>query len=435
MKPHFLASLLLAFLCTGAVAQTLSRSAQSPLLAQLSKPKTPDIIIEPGALALLKRAVATYKGAKGVRFTSAFFADGKDDGTLRVQLAFPDKFLQLTGTGKNTQRVLLTGGTLYDVEGTEYVAESATPPVNAKQLLTATHSYFGSCFLQMVEGKNPLSALHQIYLDAALYKDVHARTVALAAQTLDGKKLVGVKDIISFENVLASQEKTSPAREVDEVSLWFGGVPLILRRVQFRTTLEGRSTTHVEKITGQQVSPTFAADTFKFDPKGLKLASTQPPVKSDEVGQGKATHGDVGDDAGKEDKVGKTRDGVTPVSEQDYMTRFRSVVEESRRASAELVTKMQGGGMNAAQIFAAQGQVAQKQLSALKVLQPPQKYARFHTLFTTMNEHILAMTNEMLLQAQGQPTGEPIDTNAVQKTMQEVGEEAQKVGIPLELIN
>lgn len=224
--------------------------------------------VDPAAKALLARATATYKSASGLSFRSSITANGKDGGASNISFSRPNLLSATRQSGATTMRILLDGSDLYVVQGTSF-RKSPAPAVAVSQLLGGFTS--GQLIGAMLDGKDPISAMGSTYSKAP-FKNYKSRTVALAPRVIDGDVYSGVQSSFSFD-VPTQGGATQTIGE--QVTAWFGGSPLVLRRVQTRMTQNGKINTLTEKLSDQQISPTFAEDAFKFNETGLKPVSDE----------------------------------------------------------------------------------------------------------------------------------------------------------------
>ena len=263
MKFHLLALPLVAFLPACATAQ-LKPATETTEAA----PQSP---IDPAAQALLERAMATYKDATGIRFRVANSVDGKDRGASNLAFARPNLLNIERQIGENTMRLLLDGSDFYMVQGTTYRKLPAPPATGTPALMGGVGGTSGQLIGAMIDGKNPIEALQTLY-STKPFQNFKGSTVALAPRVVDGDVLSGIQSTFSFG---IAQPGGKAMTITQQITAWFGGAPLSLRRVQTRYTQGDKVSTMSEKISDQQISPTFEEGAFKFNDTGLKLASEE----------------------------------------------------------------------------------------------------------------------------------------------------------------
>lgn len=252
MKTQLLLLPLLAVAPLGASAQPTSQTT------------APKISIDPAAKALLDKATATYKGARSLRIVIAEGANGKERGTSTVSLS-PTGFLGIARkSGTTSMQLLLDGHNFYAIQGTSY-RKVAALPASTLQLLGAYGGPPGQFLWAMIEGKNPIETM-QTLLSKPPFKNLRSNTVALGERVVDGESLSGVQSNLFFQ---APTLNGGTVPQNLQYTVWFGGSPLMLRRIQGRTARNGKIDTITEKITDQQINQTFAPNTFKFDPTGM----------------------------------------------------------------------------------------------------------------------------------------------------------------------
>ncbi len=263
MKFHLLALPLVAFLPACATAQ--------PKPAAETTGAAPQSPIDPAAKALLERAMATYKDAPGIRYRVANSVDGKDQGASSLAFSRPNLLSVERQIGKETFRLLLDGSDFYVVQGATYRKQPAPPATGTPTLMGGVGGASGQLIGAMLDGKNPLDAMQTLYSQAP-FQNFKGSTVALAPRVVDGDVLSGIQSTFSF-GIPRPDGKVGTISQ--QLTAWFGGKPLSLRRVQTRYTQNGKVTTISEKILDQQLSPTFEEGAFKFNDTGLKLASEE----------------------------------------------------------------------------------------------------------------------------------------------------------------
>ena len=262
MKSQLLAAPLVAFLPACAMAQTESLPP-APSMAKAG------VSIDAASSSLLYRAMQTYKNASGLRLSVGASINGKDSVSSQIAFSRPKLVSVERGSGKEALRLLVDGKDLYIVQGTSYRKQTAPAELGAAQLLGGSGGIAGQLIGSMLDGKNPLFSMGSAYTKAP-FKNYKSHTVALAPRVIDGDVLKGVQSSFSFD-VPTQSGATQTINE--QLTAWFGGSPLALRRVQTRYTQNGKTNTLSEKISNQQISPTFEADAFKFNDAGLKPVS------------------------------------------------------------------------------------------------------------------------------------------------------------------
>ena len=274
MKIQLLVLPLLALMPLRAQAQ-ISALPKAP-----TAPKAASATMETAAAALLSRATTTYKEAKGVSLSVITSVNDKEVGLSNVRFSRPNMLFVEQKSGPNTQRLLLSGNDFYIVQGAVYKKQPAPTaggvPINGAQLVESMGGGAGSLLSAMLDGKNPIKTMLDVYA-APPFVDFQGRTVALPARIIDGDVLSGVQTTFSFK---VPTRDGSLSTFGNQMTAWFGGSPLTLRRIQSRYTQNGKTATLSEKIIDQKLNPTFAADTFKFNDTGLKpvpAVSTSSP--------------------------------------------------------------------------------------------------------------------------------------------------------------
>ncbi len=262
MKFPLLALPLVALLPTLAMAQTSSPSTAAA--------KVSTATIDPSATALLDRAAASYKGASGISYRVVQINKGQSSASSLIQFSPPNR-LSISSEGEKagqTMRVLVDGSDLYIVQGVSYRKLPAPPGFDLK----AASPGSGALLAAMIEGQDPITALQSSYATAP-FRNFKGNTVALGARVIDGDVFSGIQSTYSA----VATQGTSNLSIKSQVTAWFGGSPLLLRRTQMTYTLNGKAVTFGEKILDQQISPTFADDAFKFNDSGLKLTAEAAP--------------------------------------------------------------------------------------------------------------------------------------------------------------
>lgn len=247
----------------------------APVVASAQSQAAPQIKTEPAANVLLDRATATYKGASGIRYRALNTFNGKSLNTTTVAFSRPNLLSIEVQYGKTTRRKLYDGANFYSVSDGTY-RKDASPSKTALPLLSVMGygETSGQLIGAMLDGKNPIEFLQSLYL-GEVGKNLKANTIALAPRVVDGDVLSGIQSTYSFSfEMPESGGKTEKVSE--QLTAWFGGSPLVLRRVQLRGTHDdGKIYTRSEKIIDQGLSPTFETDSFKWNDAGLKLAAEE----------------------------------------------------------------------------------------------------------------------------------------------------------------
>ncbi len=263
MKSQLFALPLLALLpaCARAQVQNLPSAPGA---------KTASAPVDAAAKALLARATATYKGASGLSYRSSNIVNGKDGGGSSISFSRPNLLSATRQSGATAMRILLDGSSLYVVQGTSF-RKSPAPPVGVSQIIGGLGGTSGQLIGAMLDGKDPFAAMGGTYSKAP-FKNYKSRTVALAPRVINGDVYSGVQSTFSFG---VPTQGGAVQNISEQITAWFGGSPLVLRRVQTRLTQNGKVNTLGEKLSDQQISPTFADDAFKFNDSGLKPVSDE----------------------------------------------------------------------------------------------------------------------------------------------------------------
>ncbi|RYG65470.1 TlpA family protein disulfide reductase, partial [bacterium] len=126
---------------------------------------------------------------------------------------------------------------------------------------------------QLMAGKTPLDVARAEFTQPP-YRDFKGSTSALGWSRTESGALQGLMWNYSYTTTQkTATEKNSTeknATEQTQIAAWFGGEPPTLRRLQKSITREGKTSTYIEKVTEQKLSPEFEANTFTFDPTGLR---------------------------------------------------------------------------------------------------------------------------------------------------------------------
>ena len=266
MKIHFLFLPLLSMAPVAALAQSQA---------------APQIKTEPAVNVLLDRATATYKAASGIRYRALNTFNGKSLNTTDVAFSRPNLLSIEIQYGKTTRRKLYDGANFYSVSDGTY-RKDVSPSATALPLLSVMGygETSGQLIGAMLDGKNPIEFLQNIYSGGPV-KNYNASTIVLAPRVVDGDVLSGIQHTYSYSFEMpesgGKMEKVS-----EQLTAWFGGTPLVLRRVQLRGThSDGKIYTRSEKIIDQGLSPTFEASAFKWNDAGLKLAAQEQEIDSE----------------------------------------------------------------------------------------------------------------------------------------------------------
>lgn len=218
------------------------------------------------AKKLLDRATATYAGASGLSFRTTSMANGEADLATSIIYAGPGKLAAQASYGDNTQRFLLNDDAYHFIFGTSYSKELA-PAGGSTELMSQLGSSGARMISLMLSGQDPLQGSLAQY-SRSPFEGFHSETRALPPRVVDGDVLSGVQCNSRFV------QKARDGRHVyqDQITAWFGGSPIVLRRVQRITKVNGKAITVTEKILDQKLNPDFLDTTFKFDDTGLKPA-------------------------------------------------------------------------------------------------------------------------------------------------------------------
>ncbi|RYG63242.1 hypothetical protein EON80_21620, partial [bacterium] len=228
----------------------------------------PTSSMTPAAKALLDRATVTYKNAKGLHFRTLNTVGGEEDISTRIDFSGPKKVIAEAHFGNNTFRSILNNDEFHTVINDSTYSKGNTPTGSGTELLTGLGSDSSQLIASMLEGKNPVEDMLSQYATFP-YLGLKSKTVALAPRPLDGAVLNGVR--LDFNCSLKSKDGgIQPFRK--QLTLWFGGSPLALRRLQRWESMGGQTVIVTEKVFEQNFNPTFADDTFNFKEAGLKTA-------------------------------------------------------------------------------------------------------------------------------------------------------------------
>jgi len=251
-----------------------------PALA-LAQPKpaptktAPQISIDPAAQALMDKATATYKAAKGIRFEVSRSENGKETITSSIETQKPNLLRLYKPIGSIEPRSLNDGSKSYYIMGDSYYQSDVTAQEGPFGIASAGMS--GSSIGEMLRGNDPIQA-HLDIFKSEPFALLNAKTVAIGTHLVDGDALQGVRTTISH---LFSRKPGEERKISLEETYWFSGPNALLRRVDNRVSGGLKTHFYIERIFNQQLNPTFAPNAFKFDPTGLKLASDEEVVYSD----------------------------------------------------------------------------------------------------------------------------------------------------------
>jgi len=264
MKTHLLFLPLLALAPIAALAQPKAAPRKT----------APQITIDPAAQALLDKATATYKAAQGIRFEVESNVNGKVASQNSVAFARPN-LLRLEVKAPSKLQVAVSDGTsFYLVRGTSFQKSSITDGRGPIFLTLTPAGQSGELIGAMLKGQNPLAQFRQ-FMDSPIIHNAKLSASSLPPQMVDGNVASGVKLNFSAQILMRGGRSSF---ETGQATLWFGG-DSTLRRTQFTASAPGSKQTLVlrERVVNQKLNPTFAPDTFKFDPTGLTLADDSKP--------------------------------------------------------------------------------------------------------------------------------------------------------------
>lgn len=271
MNPHFFLLSLVGLSSLPALAQTPA----APPTNAVAPAKPSPLIMDPAARAIIERAITTYRDAKSIRYS---FIKAKTGAVSTVRYLNPGLLRVDRELKGKTSRDLVNGADIYTVLGDEY-RKSVNFYSGVSPLASGMAGEAGHFLAPMMEGKNPYEVMAEEYSQETdgepIFKNFKMDVVGLGLRVVDGEVLQGVRS----SYVLLLPGKGSPLTH-KETTAWFGGSPFALRRVQTLTTFPGFSAANTEKITEQEVSPEFPADTFVFDATGLKFMSETAIKKS-----------------------------------------------------------------------------------------------------------------------------------------------------------
>jgi thiol-disulfide isomerase/thioredoxin len=269
MKPFVFAWPLVALLSLQAVAQS-PIYAQTPIAPQAATASPASM--DPAALAILERAIATYRGVSSLSFKHTYISEGKLRFPTLLRYSREGKLQtgELQSVKLRTDSVrrgkkftyLYDGSHIYDVAADQY---RATPVRKTDAPTFWRAGTAGEIIGAMLTGKNHLADT-QRSLSQLPAGDYRSDIIALGPQVLDGEMLVGIQET-SFTRF----DKKDKVGTRTQLRAWFGGTPFALRRMQVHTTHQGETFTLGERVTEQEFSPTFPEETFVFDDAGLTL--------------------------------------------------------------------------------------------------------------------------------------------------------------------
>ncbi|RYF52075.1 MAG: TlpA family protein disulfide reductase [Cytophagaceae bacterium] len=261
MKIHWSAGIVLALVPACALAQN---SAPHTSNSDPQKVKA-DFSIAPVAKAIMERATASYKDARGISLKSANTSDGKDKGQSSLRFARPNLLFFERQVDEGMLRLLMTGHDLYIGVDASY-SKMPQPPDGISQIISAAGLSSGQMIGAMLEGKSPSDILKSNY-SSLQFKGLKSKTIALPPRMIDGQMLSGIQNTKSFG---VKQINGTFSVSTQQLTAWFGGSPFLLRRTQSQGLLNGKRFTFSERLFDQQLNPTLAEDTFKFNATGLK---------------------------------------------------------------------------------------------------------------------------------------------------------------------
>ena len=228
-----------------------------------TKAKAPRISIDAKAKGLLDKATATYKTAKGLRYDQETLVDGKTLTHTRVSFARPNRVRVDNLSSQPVSPLwIMDGQNLHGImtTGIHYSKEKA--PVSGVQFLRE-RTLEGQFLADMLSGKSPFDPTQASFKDAPPFK---GRLDSLSPRTVDGELCSGIK--LSLFSP-ASGDDGGP--QSLEVTMWFGK-RATLNRTQGIVRDEGKTSVSRTRLWNQQLNPTFAPNTWKFDPTGLRPA-------------------------------------------------------------------------------------------------------------------------------------------------------------------
>jgi len=263
MKTHFCPLPLLALCPALALAQPKAAPTKT----------APQISIDPAAQALMDKATATYKMARGIRFEVEGSTDGKVTSQNSVTFARPNSLQLEIKDFPDQQKVVGDGSYFYLVRGTSY---RKFPAVKGWAEYFLSLHPAGQCATiigQMLTGKNFLADFRQQMSES----DIQSAKISfslLPSQVVDGGVASGVQLDMAIRT---SSEDTMSYLDTSQIILWFGADSTLRRLTNtYKSTRNGVPIVLKERVFNQKLNPTFAPDTFKFDSTGITLDDQLP---------------------------------------------------------------------------------------------------------------------------------------------------------------
>ena len=253
MKTQFLLLSLLAVAPVASLAQPQKSSLQ--------------VVVAPEAKTLLDGVTATYHAAKAVRFK---LVEKERDASTTSSVSFQKpNLLRVEKTkGTSVTQLIADGKGVYIVQGTTY-KRSDSPQEVATLWQSQLNNGTGFLMAAMLKGRSPVAVMQEAFADTSS-KSPKLTVKVPPPAVVDGMALHGVKMSVSAD--LTGKGVQSPMMDV---YVWFGADGLLSRIST--TYARGRTTsTTLERISEQELDPTFAPDTFKFNATGLKEAVEAP---------------------------------------------------------------------------------------------------------------------------------------------------------------
>lgn len=242
--------------------------ALTPLVAsaqiQLEKASNvaPQISIDPASRALLDQAMATYQGLTGLSYqivTST--AEGNEVDHSSASFKRPNLINAQTSRPPALLHIVNDGSNFYSLGGPSHQKEALE--VDNALSSQGIAGVAGNEMGQLLGGKDPVEFFQRLYNEGGFHL-LKSTTVALPSQVVDGETLRGVRSNYSWEFRLNKNQRSFHSREI---TFWFQGSKALLRRVDIRGPQEPLG---IQRISNQQLNPTFAPGTFKFNPGGLQ---------------------------------------------------------------------------------------------------------------------------------------------------------------------
>jgi peroxiredoxin len=275
MKTHLLLWSLIAVAPFAAGAQTQKAtpaqlSTATAAQSRIVVVQVPPVVVEPGAQALLYKAMARYKQVRTLRFRVSVREYGKKIVGYRFWFGRPN-LLRVEAEGAARPSVVSDGHHVFEVHNATYSRHSITPSSLATTF--ASNGLASLAIGSMLNGQSFADSfadrLREIYGDDD--SDSNLQSVKIHA-LLGPRHLMksGMWRSVRF-NVSCNwaEDRQKPVWEKAEILLWFDQKSL-LRQTQGRTVVNSRRTVGDERILNQQINPAFAPDTFGFDARGLK---------------------------------------------------------------------------------------------------------------------------------------------------------------------